>query len=166
MDNINNASSQVSVPIPAPVKKKSSGWIINLVIILIVVGIILYLVSTFTTLNVLGLNKSAGSNAWKAVFLTNSQVYFGHTTNESSDPVILEDIYYLQVTQPLQQVGANQNPPNLNQPQLSLVKLGNELHGPEDQMRINREHILYIEDLKEAGRVVEAINAYIAGQEN
>ena len=160
-----NLEGSVTQPAPDPAKKKSGSWIINLIIIVIVVGVILYLVSAFTSLNILGLNRDAGNQAWKAVFLTNGQVYFGHTINENSDPLILEDIYYLQVTQPLQQVGVNQNPPNLNQPQLSLVKLGNELHGPEDQMRINRGQVLFVEDLKDDGRVVEAINAYVAGQE-
>lgn len=152
---------------PAAAKKSTGvGWIVNLVIIIIVVFVLLYLVSAFTSLNILGLQKSSSgdSGAWKAVFLTNGQVYFGHTANENADPVVLSDIYYLQVTQPLQQLGANQNPPNVNQPQLSLVKLGNELHGPEDEMRINREHVLFVEDLKEDGRVVNAINDYIASQ--
>lgn len=151
----------------APAKKSGhSGWIINLIIIIIVVAVILYLISAYTSLNILGLNKSdnGNSDAWKAVFLTNGQVYFGHTPNENADPMVLEDIYYLQVTQPLQQLGADQTPPNLNQPQLSLVKLGNELHGPSDQMRINREHVLFVEDLKAEGRVVEAINEYVASQ--
>lgn len=158
------AASAASVP-----KKKSGhgGWIINLIIIIIVVVVVLYLISAYTSLNILGLNKSdsGDADAWKAVFLTNGQVYFGHTANENADPVVLEEIYYLQVTQPLQQVGADQAAPNLNQPQLSLVKLGNELHGPTDQMRINREHVLFVEDLKDEGRVVEAINEYVASQE-
>lgn len=150
----------------SPKKSGGAGWIVNLVIIVIVVFVLLYLVSAFTSLNILGLDKSSGgdSSAWKAVFLTNGQVYFGHTTDENTDPVVLTDIYYLQVTQPLQQLGANQNPPNLNQPQLSLVKLGNELHGPEDEMRINRDHVLFVEDLKDDGRVVQAINDYVATQ--
>jgi len=166
MNDVNLEGSPVSTqPAASPAKKKMSSWIINLVIIVVVVGVALYLVSAFTSLNILGLNKATNNQAWKAVFLTNGQVYFGHTSNENSDPVFLQDIYYLQVTQPLQQVGVNQNPPNPNQPQLSLVKLGNELHGPEDQMRINRDHVLFVEDLKEDGRVVKAINSYVAGQD-
>ena len=48
----------------------------------------------------------------------------------------------------------------MGQPQLSLVKLGNELHGPQDKMEINDAHIIFIESLKQDGRVVEAIARY------
>ena len=146
-------------------KKRSKGtWFANLLILVVIVLAVLYALSAFTSINLLGLNKNTTSDAWKAVFLTNGQVYFGHVVNERADPVVVNDIYYLQVTQPLQQVDQGQAPANVNQPQLSLVKLGSELHGPEDEMRVNREHILFVEDLKNDGRVVEAIDAYVAGQ--
>lgn len=41
--------------------------------------------------------------------------------------------------------------------ELALIKLGDELHGPEDEIKINRDNILYIETLKEDGKVVQAI---------
>jgi len=41
-----------------------------------------------------------------------------------------------------------------------LLKLGNEVHGPEDQMEINREHVVFIEKLKTDGKVAKAIAAY------
>lgn len=92
-------------------------------------------------------------------------MYFGKVQGELADPVYLKDIYYLQVVQPLQQAEAGQAPAPA-QPQLSLVKLGNELHGPMDEMRINREHVLFVEDLKPESKVVDAINQYrTQGQE-
>ena len=145
---------------PAPVKKKLFG---KLTVIVIVVLVLLYIISALTPLNFFGLNKNSQNN-WKAVFLTNGQVYFGKVKSEKTDPVVMSEIYYLQVTQPLQQVAQGETPVVANQPQLSLVKLGNELHGPEDEMRVNREHIIFIEDLKDDGRVVEALNAYVVNQ--
>ncbi len=50
------------------------------------------------------------------------------------------------------------------QGELSLVKLGNELHGPTDAMVVNRSHVLFVEDLKEESNVVQAIANYKAGQ--
>jgi hypothetical protein len=85
-----------------------------------------------------------------------------------SDYLKLTDIYYLQVNQPLQTGGtgtaaqaaaANSTAANA-QTQLSLVKLGNELHGPADEMEINREQVLFIEDLKSSGQVAQAIVKY------
>jgi hypothetical protein len=40
------------------------------------------------------------------------------------------------------------------------VKLGNELHGPEDEMTIEKAQVLYWENLKPSGKVSEAISSY------
>jgi hypothetical protein len=95
---------------------------------------------------------------YQAVFLTNGQVYFGKVDNGSTDPVVLRNVYYLQVTQQLQPEPNPSVSPNAV-PQISLVKLGNELHGPKDEMRITRSQVLFIEDLKDDSQVVKAISA-------
>jgi hypothetical protein len=92
-------------------------------------------------------------SGYQAVFLTNGQVYFGKLYKDRSQYPVLRDIYYLQVTQPPQPLQPGEVPPaNIN-----VVKLGAELHGPNDEMRINRDSILFIEDLKDDSRVVTAI---------
>lgn len=93
-----------------------------------------------------------GGSQYQAVFLSNNQVYFGKLSRAKSDYPVLRDVYYLQVTQGLQPQSPNQ--------QLQLVKLGNEIHGPSDEMRINREHILFYENLKADSQVVRAIEAF------
>lgn len=100
-----------------------------------------------------------GGDAYQAVFLDNNQVYFGKLTNTASAYPVLKDIFYLRVTQPLQPPEGGDAQPNIN-----LVKLGTELHGPSDEMRINREHILFIEDLKADSEVTKAINNFKAAQ--
>ena len=52
--------------------------------------------------------------------------------------------------------------PNAQQ-QLVLIKFGTELHGPEDRMVINRDHILFWEDLKPDSTVVRSITNYKNG---
>src|SRR3989338_4119876 len=88
---------------------------------------------------------------------------------EGSQYATLEEVYYLQVQQPLQQatgtttgqvIGVQQ--PNAQQ-QLVLIKFGTELHGPEDRMVINRDHILFWEDLKPDSTVVRSITNYKNG---
>lgn len=107
-----------------------------------------------------GLLPSLPSDKYQAVFLTNNQVYFGKLSRANSSYPVLREIYYLRVTQALQ-------PRDPNQPvqQLQLVKLGGELHGPEDEMRINKDQILFVEDLKADSQVVAAINEYKKSQE-
>lgn len=97
-----------------------------------------------------------GRNVYQAVFLDNGQVYFGKLRRFGDYPV-LKDVYYLQITQQLQ--GSANDASNVN-----LVKLGNELHGPTDQMRINRQSILFIEDLKPDSQVVQAIERMKTGR--
>ena len=106
--------------------------------------------------------NAAQLSGYQAVFLTNGQVYFGKLSDASDEYATLTDIYYLQVNQPLQSAGANgaaANQPQA-QPQLSLVKLGNELHGPVDLMHISRTQILFYEDMKADGKVAQAIQDY------
>ena len=91
-------------------------------------------------------------NRWQAVFLTNGQVYFGHLRT-TGRYFVLKDIYYLQVPQPLQQESAGVVSANIN-----LVKLGEELHGPDDFMYIDRDKVMFWENLKDTSKVVEAIN--------
>lgn len=93
-------------------------------------------------------------NLYQAVFLTNGQVYFGHLKNAETKNPVLTNIYYLQSTPQNPQQGSNQQ----QQPQLSLVKLGKELHGPEDKMVLKGDQILFWEDLKNDSKVVQAIN--------
>ena len=96
---------------------------------------------------------------YQSVFLSNGQVYFGKLYREEGRYPVLKDIYYLQVTQPPQPLQEGQVPPT----NINLVKLGGELHGPTDEMRINRDQILFIEDLSEGSRVLDAIVQYKAG---
>lgn len=97
-------------------------------------------------------------DSYQAVFLTNNQVYFGKLTETRGNYAVLTDIFYLQVQPTLQpsQPAAN---PNVN-----LVKLGSELHGPDDRMEINRDHILFVEDLKSDSQVVQGIEQYKSSQ--
>ena len=111
------------------------------------------------------------SSGYQAVFLTNGQVYFGKLSDADSNYPVLTDIFYLQVTNPpppIQGAGAQQNQPTqqTQQPTISLVKLGNELHGPVDEMHISRAQILFYEDLKSDGSVVKAITDYKNNPQN
>lgn len=107
------------------------------------------------------------TRAWNAVFLTNGQVYFGHIARDAQDTLVLRDVFYLQVAPPLQQRDPNEpaTPPQASQaggrasPDITLVKLGNELHGPTDAMSINREHVLFTEELRNDSTIVQAIAA-------
>lgn len=98
------------------------------------------------------------ANQYQAVFLASQdgQVYFGKLEIYNRDLYRLTDIYYVRVENPIQPEGQNQQ----SQANISLAKLGNELHAPEDVMFIAREKVLYWENLKDDGQVVSAIKKY------
>ena len=125
-------------------------------IIILVLGILIFVFLGYLLFSWLG-NRGGtdfdNKDAYQAVFLTNGQVYFSKVEKENKDFITLSDIYYLRVQQNLQPAANNQG----DQPSISLVKLGNELHGPEDVMYVNMEHVLFIEPLKIDSNVVQAI---------
>jgi hypothetical protein len=96
----------------------------------------------------------------QAVFLSNNQVYFGDITGFSDDTLVLENVYYLQVDQQLQPETEDQRRAAAQEPQISLAKLGNELHGPEDQMFISIDKVVFWENLQEEGQVSQAIKQH------
>ena len=131
--------------------------VIILMIGLAILSVVLYILSIHST----------ESLKYQAVFLSNGQVYFGHVVEETGNEVVLRDVFYLQIKRPLQSGSENVNSQenqvgvgSLNDQNMKLVKLGNELHGPEDEMRITREHILFVEDLKKNSKVAKAIERY------
>ena len=103
------------------------------------------------------MSVSGGNGLYQAVFLSNGQVYFGSLSDEEGHQfIVLQNVFYLQVTQPPQPLKQGEVPPT----NINLVKLGGELHGPTDEMRINRDQVLFIEDMKSDSRVTQAIEAY------
>ncbi|MBI4653256.1 hypothetical protein HY750_03320 [Candidatus Kuenenbacteria bacterium] len=149
-------SSEGSKCCPPP---KATGLIIGLIIlVLVIVGVVGFVLNNQKGLEI---TKSA-QGEWQGVFLTNGQVYFGHVVKENANEVVLENIYYLQVKQVLQKSQDPKNPEPQTEQSISLIKLGEELHGPKDLMRINRNQVLFIEDLKKDGKVVQAIAEYEA----
>lgn len=90
----------------------------------------------------------------QAVFLTSKQVYFGKITEVTKDTVKLENIYYLRNGE-FDKSGAI-----IGGADVSLAKLGNELHGPDDVMYIERKNLEFWENLKDDSQVVKAIKEY------
>jgi len=86
---------------------------------------------------------------YQAVFLENGQAYFGKIKDINSSYIDLRDIYYL--------YNGSADGQNTSQ-NLSLVKLGTELHCPEDRMVIYRNQVTFWENINDSGKVVTAIN--------
>jgi hypothetical protein len=131
-------------------KEKAIGWCAVGAIMLFIV-----LVSAQVAAHALIAYTSVSSRSGLyAVFLSNGQVYFGNISTEDDRSLTLNNVYYIQT-----KGGQNADVPAVST-DVALVKLGNELHGPEDYMEINRSSVLFIEKLKQSGKVAQAINSY------
>lgn len=109
-------------------------------------------------------NMSTGSTAidgskYQAVFFTNGQVYFGKLHSFSKDYLKLDGIFYIQ-SAPSSTDTKNPQKTDNGQNGLQLIKLGNEIHGPEDEMVISRDQVLFYENLKGDSQVSKLINQY------
>lgn len=102
------------------------------------------------------------TSKYQAVFFTNGQVYFGKLQAFNNDYMKLTDIFYLQ-TQSNSSSGST-NPQNTaaDSSSVQLIKLGSEVHGPEDEMIISKQQVLFYENLKSDGKVAQSIDKYTA----
>lgn len=98
-----------------------------------------------------------GTGSYKAVALTNGMSYFGKVKNQNDNFITLTDVFYLRVK-------ASNDPKVATLPasqrDLELIKLGNEIYGPQDEITLNRRAILSIEGLKADSKVLRAIGDY------
>jgi len=159
MNQMINGQPQMGSAQPMPAQGGSRApWVVLVIVVVVVLAVLGFL---FRDKLGMGSKSQTKLSGYQAVFLTNGQVYFGKVSDMRDKYVTLKDIYYLQVNQQEQlQSGQPVAQTQNQQPQLSLVKLGNELHGPDDIMQINRDQILFFEELKADGRVAQAIEEY------
>lgn len=128
--------------------------IIALLIMLGLLGALLF------TLRASNESSSVQKDNYQAVFLSNGQVYFGNIKHIDATYVAIENIFYLQQQSQEPQDQQSSQEAQQDVSDTALTKLGDELHGPQDVMYINRDQLLFWENLKSDGKVSEAIKAY------
>lgn len=163
-DRQGQPTGQQASPAPAQASAKQKvnlrgvkSWKIAQVALLFCVTILVVAVVWFVALG--GSNKESSyvdKSKLQAVFLNGGQVYFGNIKDLNGKFLSMKNIYYLRVNQQVQPNQSNSSSSN----DISLVKLGCELHGPQDTMVINREQVIFWENLKDNGQVAEAVKNY------
>jgi hypothetical protein len=108
-------------------------------------------------------SKYVDSSKLQAVFLNGGQVYFGNILDLNDKFVRIGNIYYLRVNQ---QVQPNQSNNSSSNSDVTLVKLGCELHGPQDEMLVNRDQVVFWENLKSDGQVTKAVEQFVKANPN
>ncbi|OGJ01293.1 hypothetical protein A3G98_01560 [Candidatus Nomurabacteria bacterium RIFCSPLOWO2_12_FULL_37_8] len=97
----------------------------------------------------------SSGGVYSAVFLSNGQVYFGKIEENNSKEIILNNVFYLQNSDNSGTAGQS-----IQGSKFTLIKLGNELHGPTDELFINKQNVLFYEYLRTDSQVVQSIKNY------
>jgi hypothetical protein len=97
------------------------------------------------------------TNKLQAVFLNTGQVYFGNVKSLNSQYFVVTNIYYLQTSNASGSSASASSSANTN---VTLVKLGCELHMPNDQMVINSDQVTFWENLQSDGQVAKAVATF------
>ena len=124
-------------------------------IYLIITGVLVVLTISTSAwyLYAQNVTRDIQTNGYQAVFLDNGQVYFGKLSRIGSDYFRLTDVYYFESNNTAQtattSATANVAP--------NLIKLGKEIHSPQDKMDINKDKILFFENISQDGAVGKAI---------
>jgi hypothetical protein len=127
----------------------------SIVLLALITALVIALIVMFTW----GANGQEGKyvnkDDYQAVFInvngtTGGQVYFGHIKSITSQYVDLTNVFYIQ----------NQSSGSSSSNSYTLVKLGCELHGPQDEMVINNSQVYFWENLKSSGQVSQKIADY------
>lgn len=140
-------------------KKSQKKFILTLagvlvaVLVVVLSGWYLYRSSTAATID---------GNKYQAVFFTNGQVYFGKLNQVNANYFKLTDVFYIQAQESESTPNESENPQETSNDStdIRLIKLGSEVHGPDDEMIISKEQILFFENLKKDGRVSDSIIKY------
>jgi hypothetical protein len=105
-------------------------------------------------------SSAIDGSKYQAVFFTNGQVYFGKLSPLNDDYMRLESVYYLQNKEQAADETSPQSASSQDASDVELIKLGNEIHGPEDEMLVAKDQILFFENLKPAGTVSKTITEF------
>jgi hypothetical protein len=142
---------KVSIVKKFGVKRIVAGVIASVILVVVMVVGFMWYQST--------MGANIDSSKFQAVFFTNGQVYFGKLQTLNGNYMKLTDIFYLQ-TKAADTSGNPQETSSQGTSDVQLIKLGNEIHGPVDEMIISKDQMLFFENLKSDGKVAKSIAEY------
>jgi hypothetical protein len=128
--------------------------VLGVLVVAILIGAVIALLVSSNN-SVKAESKYVETNKLQAVFLNTGQVYFGHIKSLNEKYFVVTDIYYLQAANSSAAAGSSSAGNNV-----TLVKLGCELHEPYDQMVINSSQVTFWENLQDGGQVAKAVSTF------
>ncbi|MGC1177143.1 MAG: hypothetical protein WA843_03675, partial [Candidatus Saccharimonadales bacterium] len=141
---------------PRRSKPDNSKWnrIAGVVLGAAIVVLLIALVAVISFGNDNNQSKYVDNTKLQAVFLNTGQVYFGKISTLNDKYLVLNNIYYLQTS------GSSTDATKAANTNVTLVKLGCELHEPYDRMVINSDQVTFWENLQDGGQVAKAVSTF------
>lgn len=144
-------SSSVNRPVKPEKNSRKGLW---LTLSFILLALIIATVGWFIVSNPKKSETGIDTSRYQAVFLVNGQIYFGKLKDANEKSFKLTDIYYPQA-QSTSTDGKETT--DTKSSGIQLIKLGDEVHGPENEMYVSKDQILYYENLKADSKVAQLI---------
>lgn len=156
-----SAASAASMPTPhSDARAKKPGSKKKLIIATVVALVVVLAAAAWFMFGRTSTASVIDNSKYQAVFFTNGQVYFGKLSAVNGEYMRLTNVYYLQNKAESSEDASPQSASSQDSSDVELIKLGNEIHGPEDEMLISKDQVLFFENLKPAGTVSQTITNF------
>ena len=92
---------------------------------------------------------------YQVVYMTNGQAYFGKLKNTTGDYLIMEQPY----TEQNVSSSESKNGDKVTQDQATLLKVSDQVYGPENSIAIKSSQVAFWQNLREDSKVAQAISS-------
>lgn len=93
-------------------------------------------------------------SGYQVIYMTSGQAYFGKLQNTTGDYLTIKDPYTAQNVTP-----EGEKAPTNQQASTTLLKVSQQAYGPEDVLSVNRDQVLFWQNLRSDSKVAKAIDS-------
>lgn len=143
-----------------PKSHKGLLWTLIIILVIAVIGAIGWFVWSNAKTSATGID----TNKYQAVFLSNGQIYFGKLESFDSEYFRLTTGYSAQTATTADDAETTSGSAAANNSDVQLIRLGDEVYGPENAIFITKQQVLHFENLKDDSKVTQLIDQNEAGK--
>lgn len=132
-------------------KKSSKRFLWPIIIALLVIALA---AAAWFVLGSKKVDTGIDNTKYQAVFLSNGQIYFGKLYTHSDETMRLTDGYFPQAQA---DASADDEEATDTSGGIQLIRLGDEVYGPENEIFISKDQILHYENLRTDSKVARLI---------
>ena len=133
--------------------KKGLWWTLVIIVVLVLVAV----AGWFVWSNTKNIGAAIDESKYQAVFLANGQIYFGKLQSYNNEYFRLTTGYSAQATTS-DTDQTDQEETTTPNSDVQLIRLGDEVYGPENEIFITKEQVLHFENLKKDSKVTHLID--------